>query len=118
MNKNQSLPAFLEKRFESLPGVLSFAQVATFFGISADGVARRFERGTLHIRVVPNGGGLGVLAADLAKFLVDGIPQEQPPIKRRLARNPFGKVGKPERGRPSKAEVAFRLAKEKPVDSK
>lgn len=114
MSESHLLPAFLEKRFDGLPAVLSFIQVAVFFGVSGAAIARRYERCTLGVRVINNGGGLGVLAADLSKFLLDGVPQHQPPIVCRSARNPHGRVGaadKKRQGRPTKAEEIEKRAK-------
>lgn len=105
--QNNELPAHIVAQLVLLPAVARFSHVAPFFDVSSAAIARRYERGTLGVRVIEVGGRLGVLVSDLAKFLLDGIPQEQPPLPVRAPRNPYGRHGKkgkrPAR-RPTKAE--------------
>jgi hypothetical protein len=97
------LPDFLLKKFENLgTGVLDFGQAAPFLNAKTGAViARRFQRGTLGVRVIE---GYRILASDLAKYLLDGIFQEST-IERRKGRNPNGRAGK-KAGRPTNAARA------------
>lgn len=105
--QSNELPAHIVDQLALLPAICNFSHVAPFFGITAAGVARRYERGTLGVRVIHSGGGLAILISDLAKYLSNGIKQEQPPLPVRAPRNPYGRHGKegkrPAR-RPKKAE--------------
>jgi hypothetical protein len=95
-----------------LPGTLNFDIVAPFLNQeNGEAVRRQYERGTLSVRVVEQGARLVILKNDLAKWLVDGLRQVQPPIKKRAPRNIFGRNGdpaKPKIGRPRKAESVAR----------
>lgn len=92
---------------QHLPGILNFRQAFPFFNLKTEAALRRqFERKTLSVRVVEQGGRLAILKNDLQKFLQDGLRQDQEPIQKRAARNIFGPPGDPakrKRGRPTNA---------------
>lgn len=108
------LPAALAARFEELPPMLSISQLAEFFKKKTPTIRKQIDRGTFPVTVRQiEGGEQYVLLADLMRFSADGIPQPQVPIVKRVARNPFGRLGKRGRGRPShkdeEARNAFQL---------
>jgi hypothetical protein len=97
MSNNQSvvIPESTQKDMDGLPGILSFQHLYGPLGLKTVAAAyRRFERGTLGVRVGEYGGKLGVLKLDLALYLATGQTQHQPPIKKRDVRNPVGRFGK------------------------
>jgi hypothetical protein len=98
------LPDSLSRRFNDLPPTLTVVQVAAFLQKKVPTIRRQIYRGTFQITVRQiEGGEQYILLADLVRFVTDGIPQVQPPIIKREARNPFGRHGKRGVGRPSHA---------------
>lgn len=101
------LPAADLDGLRAMPGVLDFHQAFPFLNLNSESALRRqFERGTLSVRVVAQGGRLAILKNDLQKFLQDGRKQDQEPLQKRAARNIFGPLGDPakrKRGRPTNA---------------
>jgi hypothetical protein len=95
-NQSVVIPESIRKDLESLPGILTFQMLFPHIGVaSVDAAYRRYERGTLGVRVRDFGGRLGVLKLDLSTFLATGEPQEQPKLtKRGEPKNPFGRKGK------------------------
>jgi hypothetical protein len=110
--KQYDLPASLAARVADLPPQLSVSQLAAFFQKKTFTLRKQIERGTFPVTIRQiEGGEQHAILADLIRYLENGEPQPQPPIKKRAARNPFGrygKVGKRGRGRPSHADVAAR----------
>ena len=95
-----------------LPGVLSFSQTFPFLNLKSEAALRRqFERKTLSVRVVEQGGRLVILKNDLQKFLEDGLRQDQEPLKKRVARNVFGRAGDPAKRKPGRPTNASRAQK-------
>jgi|GEM_PF-2930791 len=100
-----TLPAALAARFVELPPTLSIPQVADFFKKKTPTLRKQIDRGTFPVTVRQiEGGEQYVLLADLMRFTADGIPQPQAPLVKRETRNPFGRLGKRPRGRPTKLE--------------
>ena len=108
-----NLPAALAAQVEGLPPILSIRQTADFLKSETPTIRQQIRRGVFPIAVRQlEGGRQHVLLADLVKYLADGLPQPQPPITRRKARNPFGRHGKRGRGRPTNAERVARAQME------
>lgn len=103
------LPAADLDGLHAMPGILNFRQAFPFFNLKTEAALRRqFERKTLSVRVVEQGGRLAILKKDLQKFLQDGLKQEQEPLqKRSAARNVFNPA-KRKPGRPTNASRAQR----------
>lgn len=92
------IPEAIRKDLESFPGILYFPLLFPLLGLpSVSAAYRRYERGTLGVRVHDFGGRIGVLKHDLAIFLTNGEPQSQDELKRREPRNLHGRKGKPGR---------------------
>lgn len=97
MSQNQSVAAhqFVKDELADLPSVVHFPLLFSHLGLpSVDSAYRRFERGTLGVRVRDIGGRLAVLKVDLAAFLVTGEKQEQPCLTKKKIKNPHGRKGK------------------------
>lgn len=99
----------IEQRLFSLPLKLSIRQVAAALGEKVNTAHAQISRGTFPVKINQiEGGQRYVMLTDLAKFLEDGVPQPQPELVKRAARNPSGinRDGK-KRGRPSHASRAL-----------
>lgn len=91
-----------------LPLKLSVREAAEVLGEKVGTAHTKINRGTFPITIHQiEGAQRFVLLADLAKFLTDGLPQPQPELIKRAARNPLGFNGKKKRGRPSHATRAL-----------
>lgn len=96
-----------------MPGVLNFSQAYPFLNLKSEAALRRqFQRGTLSVRVVWQGGTLAILKNDLKKFLQDGLKQTQEPLPKRAPRNVFGRAGAPAKRKPGRPSHASRTAKQ------
>ncbi len=99
------LPAALAARIETLPPVLSVAQLACFFEKKLGTVRKQIERQVFPVRIRQiEGGEQFATLTDVILFLSNGEPQLQPPLVKRLARNPSGKNGRV--GRKTNAQKA------------
>ncbi len=97
MSENQSVEAhqFIRDELADLPSIVYFPILFKHLGLkSVDAAYRRFERGTLGVCVRDIGGRLAVLKVDLATFLTNGEPQEQPRLSKKKIKNPNGRKGK------------------------
>lgn len=97
MHKNQSvvIPESVQRDMQDLPGIIYFPVLFPILGLPTLQCAyRRFERGTLGVRVCEFGSRLGVLKLDLATYLTNGEKQDQPRINRGKPKNPAGRFGK------------------------
>lgn len=85
---------YVKDELAELPSIVYFNNLYRHLGLpTVDAAYRRYERGTLGVRVREFGSRLGVLKIDLALFLTTGVAQEQPIIAKRKAKNPRGRKG-------------------------
>lgn len=89
LQKNE-IHSIIIQQLAELPPIIFFDLLYPVLGLpSIDAARRRYNRGTLGVRVREFGKKLGVLKIDLAIYLSNGVPQEQPKLQR-PARNPKG----------------------------
>jgi hypothetical protein len=97
MSENQlvAIQESTRRDLENLPGVIYFPVLFTHLGLpTVDSAYRRYERGTLGVRVRNIGNRLACLKVDLLIFLNDGLSQPQEKIRLGKPRNPNGRKGK------------------------
>lgn len=94
-NQTDAAHQFIKDELADLPSIVHFPILFPHLGLaSVDTAYRRFERGTLGVRVRDIGGRLAVLKVDLAAFLATGEQQEQPRLAVKKIKNPYGRAGK------------------------
>jgi hypothetical protein len=94
-NQSVEIRESIRRDLEDLPGVVYFPILFIHLGLpTVDAAYRRYERGTLGVRVRDIGGRLAVLKVDLQLFLSDGLRQKQEKIRLGKPKNPHGRKGK------------------------